>query len=257
MSNLFLNEVHPIETLFQQLEKVRPYGDGMVEIRPPIPGLGFFPGGDGLWKDQGSTVRPPLPVGGLMVLGNNFQCTRRLETIRKAGTEDRDRDPTWRNLLALLTKAGIQPSECFFTNSLMGAVKGDNPMQMVPGMRNAGFLTRCRDFFLIQLRLVQPRAILVLGSRVPRFLASLSEQTSHWQEATKWTEIDRNDGSFVKEARFPDMEHPISIGCIVHPSLRGPNLRRRAYNGLVGADAEKAILTSLAVSLHDLPKTAC
>ena len=256
MRNLLLNEVHPIETLFLQLKNVRPYGEGMVEIHKPISGLGFFPGGDGLWKDPGSTLRPPMPVGGLMVLGNNFQCAKQWEAIRKAGTESRDRDPTWRNLLVLLKEAGIDESQCFFTNSFMGVIQGDNPMRTVAGMRDPGFLTRCRDFLLIQLRLVQPRAILALGNRVPRFLAPLSEQTSHWQKATKWAEIDRNDGSFVKEARFLDVEHPISIGCIVHPSLRRPNLRRRAYKGLVGADAERAILSGLTAILREQRKTA-
>ena len=46
----------------------------MAEIEHHLPGLGFFPGGDGLWKAPGCRERPPLPPGGIMVLGNTFQC---------------------------------------------------------------------------------------------------------------------------------------------------------------------------------------
>lgn len=59
---------HPVKHLFQRLPEVRPYGGGMVEIPQHLPGLAFFPGGDGLCKEAGSTVRPDLPIGDVMVL---------------------------------------------------------------------------------------------------------------------------------------------------------------------------------------------
>ena len=65
---------HPVEQLFAHLADIRPHGGGMVEIEHHLPGLGFFPGGDGLWKAPGCRERPPLPPGGIMVLGNTFQC---------------------------------------------------------------------------------------------------------------------------------------------------------------------------------------
>ena len=66
---------HPVEHLFARLAEIRPYGGGLVEINSHLPGLGFFPGGDGPGKAPGSRLRPPMPVGGIRVLGNNFQCT--------------------------------------------------------------------------------------------------------------------------------------------------------------------------------------
>jgi len=49
---------HPIEQLLAHLPDSRPHGGGMVEIDHHLPGLGFFPGGDGLWKVPGRRRGP-------------------------------------------------------------------------------------------------------------------------------------------------------------------------------------------------------
>lgn len=238
------NSTHPIETLFERLHEIRPYVGGMIEISTHFVGLGFFPGGDGLWKEPESTSRPQLPLGGVMVLGNNFQCTANYDAICRAGSEDRQRDATWRNLLHFLGQVDISPSRCFFTNAYMGLVAGCDSTRTVPGMRDAGFLERCRAFFLQQVRLIQPSVILALGTKVPPFLAPLSAETRVWCNATTWAQIDRNDGGLVRGAQFPGLNTSVNIACLLHPSFRGPNLHRRQFGAHLGAAAERAIVAA-------------
>jgi hypothetical protein len=233
---------HPIEGLFTSLQQVRPYIGGMVEVPRPLSGLGFFPGGDGLWKPEGVIQRPPLPVGGIMILGNNFQCEANFEALAKADTEDRHRDATWRNLIALLGAERIEPIQCFFTNAFMGLVEGSDAMATVPAMRDAGFVGRCRAFLEEQLRLLQPRLVLALGTKVPAFLAPLSSGTRRWERARTWTEIDRQDGALVTSAELPGLGQPAVIACLLHPSFRGPNLRLRKFQGHAGAQAERELI---------------
>lgn len=237
-----MDQPHAVEQLFEHLRDIRPYVGGMVEIQQHLPGLGFFPGGDGLWKAPGQRNRPSMPAGGIMVLGNNFQCEANYTALLKTEEEDRQKDATWRGLLSFLTTVHINPAHCFFTNAYMGLVEGEDPTRTVRGMTDPEFLRRCRGFFLRQLAVVQPRLILALGTKVPSFLAPLSEQTRHWSGAKTWAEIDQKDGSLAQEVAFPGLTNPISIACLLHPSFRGPNLHRRKFRGLTGAAAEEALV---------------
>src|ERR1019366_10048055 len=55
--------------------KGRSYLEGLTGFPGVLPGQGFFPGGDGLWRNIPSlTDTPPFPVGGVVVLGNDFGC---------------------------------------------------------------------------------------------------------------------------------------------------------------------------------------
>mgnify|MGYP000919563913 CR=1 FL=1 len=241
-SRMKLGIPHPVDLLFDHLHLVRPYIGGMVEIPERLPWLAFFHGGDGLWKATGSTARPPAPLGGVMVLGNNFQCVANFQALKEKGEEDLRKDATWRSLLALLQTVDLHPSRCFFTNAFMGLVDGDDPTRSVPGMRDAGFVNRCRSFLLIQLQTLQPKVILALGSKVPAFLAPLSDDLGHWCNARRWSEIDRNDAGVTVGVELPGLDHPVSIACLLHPSFRGPNLRRRSFGGLTEAAAEDSKL---------------
>jgi uracil-DNA glycosylase len=233
---------HTVEQLFERLHVIRPYVGGMVEIQQHLPGLGFFPGGDGLWKAPGQRTSPPMAVGGIMVLGNNFQCSANYPALLAMGEEDRQKDATWRNLLSFLAIVGIDPAGCFFTNAYMGLVAGDDPTRTAPGMSDPGFLQRCRTFFLHQMAILQPRLILALGTKVPAFLAPLTQQTLHWRGAKTWADIDHACGGFVQDARFQGIPRSIPIACLLHPSFRGPNLRRRRFRDLTGASAEEALV---------------
>jgi hypothetical protein len=237
-----MTQVHPVDSLFRMLPFVEPYGSGMVEVPSRLKGLAFFPGGDGLWKEPGITFRAELPIGKIMVIGNNFQCTSNFTKLEVLGEENPDQDPTWRNLLALLSEVGINRSDCFFTNAFIGLVEGDDPTVTVTGMRDLGFLSRCREFMKAQIALLKPRLILGLGTKVPSFLAPLANLPAHWAAAKAWRDIDKGNGPLYPSAVFPGVGHATTVACLLHPCLRHSNLRFRKYGALVGAEAELALL---------------
>ncbi|GEM_PF-555208 len=233
---------HQVNELFQGLLQIGPYGEGMVAVPSRLPGLAFFPGGDGLWKERRSSSRSELPVGKIMVIGNNFQCTSNFALLEKVGEEDPWQDPTWRNLLELFEEVAINKSDCFYTNAFMGLVKGDDPTITVPGMSEPGFLSRCQDFMKAQIALLQPRLILALGKKVPAFLAPLANLPSHWKTAKSWREIDGESGPISSEVFFPGVAQNTTVVCLLHPCLRKSNLRFRSYGTLTGSAAELALL---------------
>ena len=76
----------------------KPYPDGMAPFLGRLTGQGFFPGGDGLWRDDSriklsSTSR--FPVCGIMFLGNDFGTLQTFEKTLRTGYEN---VLTWRNL---------------------------------------------------------------------------------------------------------------------------------------------------------------
>lgn len=75
-----LNELESLRGRIAELEAPRSfdgesYPPGLTSFPGVLPGQGFFPGGDGLYRDSvSSSDAPPFPVGGVMVLGNDFGC---------------------------------------------------------------------------------------------------------------------------------------------------------------------------------------
>jgi hypothetical protein len=55
-------------------------------VPAPIAGTAFFPGGLGLWCDDPDNL-PPLPIGGVMVLGQDFNTKATYEVAFENGTE--------------------------------------------------------------------------------------------------------------------------------------------------------------------------
>src|SRR5690349_18686141 len=116
------NEENPVEKLFTQLSQFGPYPIGVVPVPGRIAGTAFFPGGAGLWDAQVGKRLPRFPLGGVMVLGHDFDSVRSFNKSYAAGTEvERLGDgryrtgATWRNLLPVLKGAGIAFDDCFFT----------------------------------------------------------------------------------------------------------------------------------------------
>lgn len=237
-----MTQVHPVDSLFRMLPSVEPYGSGMVEVPSRLKGLAFFPGGDGLWKEPGSTSRTELPIGKIMVIGNNFQCISNFAKLEILSEEDPRQDKTWKFLLELFGEVGINRSDCFFTNAFIGLVEGDDPTVTVTGMRDHGFLSRCREFMKAQIALLKPRLILGLGRKVPSFLAPLADLPKHWGKARTWRDIDDDEGPLSANVFFQGVDHPVRVACMLHPSLRKGNLQHRTYQTLTGAAAELTLL---------------
>ena len=139
------------------------YPLGMEPFPRRLTGQGFFPGGDGLWRegDSASLRGPsqcPFPVQGIMFLGNDFGSK---VGFSRLGIHENP--PTWRHLRRRLELAEIPGHRCFFTNAFMGlrADRGalDRPIVMDQ------YDTFCAEFLEFQILTQRPRLIVVLGDR--------------------------------------------------------------------------------------------
>jgi len=217
------------------------YPDGVVRVPTPIPGTAFFPGGFGLWDAAASKPLPAFPTGGVMVLGHDFHSESGYHQSLSRGRES-ESQPTWRNLLAVLSDAGIPPQRCFFTNFYMGLRVGTATTGPFPGARNHEFRAYCRSFFLEQIRVQQPNLVLTLGIHAPHAVASLSPRLAGWAAAPGLKRLDAA-GPVQRAVEFdgaPGIKP--TVVALTHPSLRHAAVRHRTYAGLTGADAELAML---------------
>ncbi len=137
--------MHPAEALWARHHPPAGYPAGVIAVPEPISGLAFFPGGFGLWGMAAQRPLPPLPAGGVMVLGHDFHSEAGYQASRRSGGE-RLTLPTWRNLLKVLNAAGIAPEQCFFTNLYMGLRAGDTTTGSFPGATDSVFVEHCRAF---------------------------------------------------------------------------------------------------------------
>jgi hypothetical protein len=191
-----------------------------------------------------------MPTNGVMVLRHDFHSKAAFEkSLSKGGEVHIDAAgiasstvPSWTNLFRMLCEFGIPARRCFFTNVYMGLRTAEKTTGRFPGSKDVPFVDRCRVFFYRQLEAQEPRLILALGVWVPRFLAPLSGELADWELINSFQGID--EAKPVRHAvRFKtDAVPPCSVVCLTHPSLRGPNVRRRSYGSRVGVTAEQAMV---------------
>src|SRR5437868_9848014 len=122
---------HPVHELINLLPMVNPYPMGMIEIQQRVVRTSFFPGGLGLWKATAQNPFPPMPLGGIMVVGQDFHCYDGYQRVLKMDGENL-REPTWRNLQSILQDNHIEPHHCFFTNLFMGVRSGHKACGLSP-----------------------------------------------------------------------------------------------------------------------------
>lgn len=164
------------------------YPAGMSRFPFRLTGQGFFPGGDGLWRDEASVaVRSPglVALNGIMFLGNDFGTCKTYEKLRKRGFEN---PPTWKHIKRRVERAQLNPSLTFFTNAVMGlrnegSALGKKNWDAAPLFKNF-----CREFLLFQIETTQPKLIVVMGPTPQSTLESLSA------------------GSTISAGRFPRIQ---------------------------------------------------
>lgn len=205
------------------------YPKGVVPTREAIAGTAFFPGGHGLWIEDGE---PRFPVGGIMVLGHDFHSEAEYSKSVKRGKENL-KAATWRNLIHFLEAAGIAPRDCFYTNYYMGLREGLATTGVFPGSTDPDFGRACQQFFLEQLRQQRPKVILVLGVHVPRQLAPLAPALQLWSTATTLKDFNAPGMAVVHNVRFTGHADAVNVVMLAHPSQRRLNVRHRSYKGLV------------------------
>ena len=245
---------HPVDYLFERLADWT-YPPGVVPVpQKKIPGTAFFPGGYGLWRERPGANLPPMPLGKVMVLGQDFNNERGYSKALQVGHELDI--PTWRGagrgrgLLGLLRDANISPRDCFFTNAYMGLRPDEsNNTGPFPGGTAKGFVERCQSFLQEQIAVQQPRLLLVLGLEVVRFIAPLSlPDFAAWRDAGDWGDVDAA-GPVKHQARF-DGGGKMAVVALVHPSKGHLNQRHRRYYGRTGDEAELTMLREGATALY-------
>jgi uracil-DNA glycosylase len=239
--------LHPVNYLFQKSKICRPYPPGVKEIGEILRGTAFFPGASGLWSTEPGKPLPPMPIGGVMVLGHNFDTEAGFNRTRASSTESEvSSSTTWRNLLPLPDEIAIPKGACFFTNAYMGLIVGPSAEGKFPGAHYPGFVKRWQEFLAEQIKAIQPKLILTLGQWVPPFLADLSPDLRFWRapigSQKKLQTLDSANRSLIYPVRFPSIAEPTVVLALTHPSRYHANVVRRRSGDLKGADAEKALL---------------
>lgn len=228
--------------LFALHDQFESYPNGVVRISRRITGTAFFPGGFGLWNTQPDEPLPPMPVGGVMVVGHNFDSEAGFEhSFIHAG--ENLKGPTWKNLLAFLKQVEIFPERCFFTNAYVGLQPGDHAIGPFPGKQDPEFVCWCQNFLLEQIKLMQPQLILSLGAYVPPFLAPLSSELRRvWSGVKRLTTLDEQEAALVYPSTFEGVLRPTAVVALTHPAYRPVNVKYRRYRNLKGEAAEQALV---------------
>jgi uracil-DNA glycosylase len=236
------NDFHAINDLFALHDQFRSYPNGVIRISKRIPGTAFFPGGYGLWNTLPDEHLPPMPVGGVMVVGHNFDSEAGFEHAFNHSGENL-KGPTWRNLLAFLKQVEIAPEWCFFTNAYVGLQSGDRAIGPFPGEQDHEFVRWCQNFLLEQIKLMQPRLILSLGAYVPSFLAPLSsELRCVWSGVKRLTMLDEQKTALVYPSTFVGVLRPTAVVALTHPAYRHVNVKYCRYKNLEGDVAEQTLV---------------
>jgi hypothetical protein len=217
------------------------YPEGVLEVPAAIRGTAFFPGGYGLWGAEAGRSLPDFPFRGVMVLGHDFHSEVGYRASVKAGRES-VKQPTWRNLIRLLTCADIPLDRCFFTNYYMGLRAGAASTGRFPGADDESFVRHCQSFLIDQLRTQRPRLLITLGVHVPFAISSLSPYLDDWGLRRGFRHLDAvgpmRDG--VRFRGIPDFA--MTIVALIHPSQRQASLHHRRYAQTTGDAAELAML---------------
>lgn len=236
---------HPVDYLFSRLKDLD-YPDGLVAVSEVMRGTAFFPGGYGLWRRVGGHL-PRMPLGEVMVLGQDFGKTKDYQEALRIGHE-LDISTTWRHLCPLLRDARISPECCFFTNAYMGLRTGRSSTGPSPGTKHQGFRKWCRSFLREQLSAQKPRLLLVLGLEAAGLIASVSPDLHAWSKRGHLAWRDLYDAGVLKRGVDFGYGATVTVVALLHPSGYGlgNNLGRRRYGKSTGRNAELALLREAA-----------
>jgi hypothetical protein len=139
------------------------YPVGMARFPFRLKGQGFFPGGDGLWRDEGhlsESSTGKVVQNGVVFLCNDFGTLNSYEKLQAKGFEN---VPTWRNIKKRAIEAQLPVDRLFFSNTIMGLRKEGTALTKRSWKKMPKFAEFCGEFLRFQLRTVKPRLIVVMG----------------------------------------------------------------------------------------------
>jgi hypothetical protein len=214
--------------------RLYPFPKDFFEITEHLPGRGFFPGGDGLWRSERDYTVKVFPSRPVMFVGQDFDCW----TGYKFSLERKEEDgSTWRSLLDLIDKAGADREQCFFTNLFPEVRKGTKNTGRSPALVDLEFVRRSVKFLEFQIEQTRPRGIAFLG------LHSFRESMKVWKpnqarQLDRIKSIDRERLAFSK-VQLSNQEYPTAF--LVHPSYP-QNRRWRKLGDKKSVDVEVQLL---------------
>lgn len=220
--------VDAIARLQQEAIKIKP--PSTTDLRAAKGGLlgpAFFP--EGLGLSESALHKDVSPT--IMAIGHNFGCADYREAIHAAGRED-DK-ATWRNLDSLLIQAGCRPELCFRTNWFVGLLPGSVQTGKFLRYPDPNYEEACNRLLIEQIKVVQPRAILILGPQVACRAYQIIPALAPWRNASSWSDIDRSSiGHSPGKVSIPAAEMSAKIAALLHPSFGTANQGRRMKNML-------------------------
>jgi hypothetical protein len=133
--------------------------------------FGFFPLGSGILTDHSTIEEATIKEGGTMVLGHDFGTVSYVKDRCKDGRENNSR--TIQNL----SDIGLEIEQTFFTNIYLG-LRDDTAhekmkMTNLAIKRTNDYKTFCFNFFLTQLKFINPNLVICLGKEVGRILPQI------------------------------------------------------------------------------------
>ncbi len=221
--------LHQLDRLQSMLEAL-PESPGVLRLHCEIPGYpAFFPGGRG-FKGQA------FPTSPVMLLGHNYDSEAGFRKSLARGAEDPN-IKTWKNLReSVLPAAGLSEEECFFTNFYLGAMQSTTNIGQFKC--SAEYRAKCVDALRLQVEIVQPRVIALLGAWVPPAFAMA------------FPDFARHVGRNLRETqmRQPESGHRLQLAdgrrvrvvCLVHPSNPRSLESHRAQGALLGSAVRAA-----------------
>jgi hypothetical protein len=139
------------------------YPVGMAPFPFRLKGQGFFPGGDGLWRDEehiSEASSGSVGHNGIMFLGNDFGTFASYKKLQGNGYEN---VPTWRHIKKRALAAQLPIRSLFFTNTILGLREEGTALTKKSWKKMPRFADFCGEFLRFQLQTIQPRLVVVMG----------------------------------------------------------------------------------------------
>ena len=150
-----------------------PYPRGLARFPFRLSGQGFFPGGDGLWRENvGEPSDGNLPVGGVAFVGSDFGSLASYHKLLKSGYEN---VPTWRHLKKRILDAGVPTGQVFCTNAYLGLRTSSNALEANPAISSDDFGSFCAEFLSFQIEALQPKVLVLMGPKPQMFFQKFED----------------------------------------------------------------------------------
>ncbi len=160
-----------------------------------------------------------------MAIGHNFGCEAYRDAIEAVGRED-ETTITWRNLTALLNRAGTSVARCFMTNWFVGLQPGNKQVGKFLAKGDDRYEAECRALLLEQIGGLKPQVIMLLGLEVVRRAHQIIPTLQPWSHVASWRAVDEI-GSVAMAVDVADMDVTTNVVALLHPSFSNSNRRHR------------------------------